>query len=174
MNYPLYKTTLNPEIWVQTELGYSLKDDVRNTLKKIADDFVNVYLKEKKITLTIDDVVLVGSSANYNWTPFSDIDLHIISDFSKLDMGKEEAQLLFEELKSSWNKSHTITIKGLDVEIYIQDLDHKVDSAAVYSVLNDKWICPPKVVNPKFNKKVIIQKFKEFKSKIDSIIDTES
>ena len=43
-----------------------------------------------------------------------------------------------------WNNAHDITIKGYDVEIYVEDDRETHVSSGVYSLLNSEWIKKPK------------------------------
>ena len=70
---------LNPKVW--DEDGY-LNSRVRLRLLDIADAFVDTLDVD---WVEIDDIILTGSLANYNWSKFSDFDVHIIIDFKKVD-----------------------------------------------------------------------------------------
>ena len=153
------------------EDGHILDNEVRKGLSQIAQDFVDSLKKDYEISIKIHDVVIIGSIANYNWTDYSDVDLHIITDYSALDMTPDEAQTLFDAIKVNWNNKHDIKMKGHDVEIYIQDKSHKPVSSAEYSVLNNKWIKEPKKENPEFNKELIKKKYKEYKGKINGFVN---
>lgn len=152
------------------EDGFRLDDEVRKGLSKIAQDFVDNLKKDNNISIKILDVVIIGSVANYNWTNYSDIDLHIITDYSDLDMSPEDAQTMFDAIKVNWNNKHDIKMKGHDVEIYVQDKSHKPVSTAEYSVINKKWNKEPKKEKPEFNKELIKKKYKEYKGKINALI----
>jgi hypothetical protein len=168
MNYPLYNDTLAP-IWTTNEDGHSLDSDIRKNLIKVAMDFVKDLKDNNNISIKVEDIVMIGSLTNYNWTPFSDIDLHITTDFDKLDMSKEDAQTMFDAIKTGWNNKHDIKMKGFDVELYVQDKDHVPVSASEYSVLKDEWITEPKKEKPNFNKELIKKKYKEYKTKISKL-----
>mgnify|MGYP006267220475 CR=1 FL=1 len=170
MNYPLYRDTLCPRMWHMDEDGYKLDPEVKNGLSQIAQDFVTNLKKDNEIDIKIHDIVIIGSVANYNWTNYSDIDLHIVTDFSELDMSPYDAQTLFDAIKVNWNNKHNIVMKGHDVEIYVQDISHKPISSAEYSVLNDKWIKEPKKENPEFDKALIKRKYKEYKKRIQALL----
>ena len=86
------KKTLNPHIWTKDKDGDSvLRPEVRDKLLIISNDFLtfvdidnldcNTITKE----CTIEDVTITGSICNYNWSKFSDIDLHLLVDFGKID-----------------------------------------------------------------------------------------
>lgn len=173
MKYPLYNNKLAP-IWNINEDGALLDPEVRKQLLKIAMDFVKDLKDNNDIKIKIEDVVLIGSLTNYNWTPYSDVDLHIITDYKDLDMSKEDAQTLFDAIKAGWNNKHDITMKGHDVELYVQDIDYEPTSASEYSVLRNEWIKEPKKETPNFNKALIKKKYKEYKNKIDGLVKGDS
>lgn len=152
------------------EDGYRLDNKVRDMLLKVATDFVTNLKKDNELDIKIHDVVIIGSVANYNWTDYSDIDLHIVVDFGDLEMNKDDAQTMFDAIKNNWNNKHDIKMKGHDIELYVQDIDHVPVSTAEYSVLNNKWIKEPKKENPKFNKELIKRKYKEYKKKIEDLV----
>lgn len=168
--YPLYRDTLCPKMWHMDEDGYRLDGEVRRMLLKVATDFVTSLKNDHELNVKIHDLVIIGSVANYNWTDYSDIDLHIVVDFSDLEMNKDDAQTMFDAIKTSWNLKHDIKMKGHDVELYVQDIDHEAVSTAEYSVLNSKWIKEPKKEDPKFNKKLIKRKYKEYKKQISDLV----
>lgn len=170
MNYPLYRDTLCPRMWHMDEDGYKLDAEVKKNLSTIAQDFVDNLKKDYDLDIKIHDVVIIGSVANYNWTDYSDIDLHIVTDFSVLEMSKDDAQTLFDAIKVNWNNKHNIKMKGHDVEIYVQDINYKPVSSAEYSVIQNKWLKEPKKESPTFNKELIKKKHNEYKKKIDSLI----
>jgi GNAT superfamily N-acetyltransferase/predicted nucleotidyltransferase len=170
MKYPLYRNNLCPKLWNINEDGAKLDDIVRKGLLKIAQDFVANLKKENNIHIKIYDIVIIGSITNYNWTDYSDIDLHVVTDFKDLDMTADDAQTLFDAIKVGWNNKHNITVKGHDVEIYVQDTAHVPTSASSYSVLKNDWIQEPKKENPTFNKELIKKKYKEYKKKITTLL----
>ena len=70
------KETLHPELW---DSSYLLDDEIGDTLYDIAKEFFK--------SLDLDwveliEVTLTGSLANYTWSQYSDIDLHIILNFA--------------------------------------------------------------------------------------------
>ena len=68
---------LAPEIWRDEEI----KTEVQRRLMKIAQNFID----NLPVEVDIEDVRLTGSLANYNWSNYSDVDLHIIVDFLGVD-----------------------------------------------------------------------------------------
>lgn len=169
MNYPLYNNALCPKIWNINEDGPKLDNEVRKNLIKISMDFVKDLKTNNNLDVKIEDIVMIGSLTNYNWTPYSDVDLHIITDYSRLDMSKEDAQTMFDAIKANWNSKHDIMMKEHDVELYVQDKDYEPVSASEYSVLKNEWLKEPVKEKPNFNKKLIKKKYDEYKSKISKL-----
>ena len=128
---------LNPKIWVN-----DLMDSrVRLKLMDIAQDFIE-FLDVNWVKP--EDTIVVGSIANYNWSRYSDIDLHIVIDYSKVDERKKFVENYFQSKKREWNETHDgISIFGYPVELYVQDKDAENASSAVYSIDKNKWIKKP-------------------------------
>ena len=127
---------LEPGIW---QLG-ELNKKIRVTLLKIAQDFIDGL----PVEVDVGDITLTGSIANYNWSNYSDVDLHIIVDFLSVDENRVLVKSFFDNARMRWNDKHNIRIKGYDVEIYVEDSRETHKSSGVYSVLNNKWIKQPK------------------------------
>lgn len=127
---------LNPKIWA----GDKLNPEVRNKLIEIAHAFEEFV----GIDLEVEDYTITGSNANYTWTQYSDLDLHIIIPGTATDEQRE----LFSAKKALWAEQHDITIKGLPVECYVQGADEPHHSTGVFSLLDDQWLVEPKKVKP--------------------------
>lgn len=131
------QSELNPKIWVN-----DLMDSrVRLKLLDIAQDFVEFL----DVTwVKPEDTIVVGSIANYNWSRYSDIDLHVVMDYSKVDDRKKFVENYFQSKKKEWNDTHDkISIFGFPVELYVQDVDADNASSAVYSIDKNKWLKKP-------------------------------
>jgi predicted nucleotidyltransferase len=155
--------TLNPSIWEND----TMKPEVKQELIKIAKDFFKGLKLSPSIKMK--DILMVGSMANYNWSDFSDIDLHIVVDFSEFKEDEDFIKKYFDAEKNLWNNKHNIKIFGYDVELYVQELKEKVDSSAVYSVPNDKWIVKPEKTQFKLDKKVIKRKVENLFHKLEDV-----
>lgn len=172
MKYPLYNNKLCPDLWNVNEDGYKIDEDVRIALLQVAEDFVAELEKNHNLKIEVEDVIVIGSITNYNWSPYSDIDLHIVTNFSSLTASPEEAVTMFDAIKGTWNLKHNITMKGHDVELYVQDKSHLTHSDSEYSILRNMWIKPPTREKKTFNKELIKKKYLEYKKQLDSLIST--
>ena len=104
---------LNPEFWNQP--GEKLDPEIREQLLKIAQDFIN---GSQAAGAPLKDITFTGSLANFNYSPFSDVDLHVLFDFSDINEDEELVREYFQAAKSVWNFTHDIRMKGYEVEIY--------------------------------------------------------
>lgn len=160
------KDNLCPELWDNNHL----KSEVRMELLNIADDFID-YLNIDWVKP--EDIILTGSICNYNWSEFSDIDLHIIVDFTQVDENVKLLKGYFNSKKTNWNIDHdTLFIYGYPVELYVQDINEKHNSSGVYSLERDEWILEPNPDNVStdgvdFN--VVKDSVVKFTNKIDEL-----
>jgi len=112
------KDNLNSKIWKESANDITINQKVRKKLLEIANEFIEFL----KVDVVVSDIIMTGSLANYNWSEFSDIDLHIVVDFEQFS---KEQLPLYEELfrlkKTLFNDKHDITIYGYEVELYVQN-----------------------------------------------------
>ena len=129
---------LNPKIWDNEQ---KLLPEVRSKIIEIVELFKK-QLEEYEVELKIDDVYIVGSNANFNYNEHSDLDLHLIADES-IDCIKKHLPVIYQVYKTLFNKKYEITIRGINVELYVENkeqLSHV--SNGVYS-LKDGWLKKP-------------------------------
>ena len=163
------RDTLNPDIWDNyDEVEESkMKDEIRKGLLDIANEFMNFI----GFDIFIQDVTMTGSLANFNWSKFSDIDLHIIYDFKETGNEEELFKELFNLKRIIFNSQHDITVKGYEVETYVQEMNEPHLSTGVYSVLYDEWLTQPKPEKVSIDKEKIESKSKTWMDMIDNAID---
>ena len=152
------RDTLNPKIFDSKEHMYG---DVRTRMLMISDDFFETL---DIGWVEIDDIILTGSLANYNWSRYSDVDIHILLKFEDVDDNVDLVREYFNSKKNLWNEKHNITIKGYDVELYVQHTTEPHVSSGVYSVLWDGWVVKPEKGSKKIDEKKVTQK-------VNSLID---
>ena len=160
------KDRLSDEIFEKNDESYVMKTEIRKRLLEITDQFMDFL----GIEFFIHDIVLTGSLSNYNWSEYSDVDLHILIDFEESKYDTDLLKEFFDSKKNIWNEKHNIKIKNYDVELYVQDVNEPHVSSGVYSVLNNEWIVQPEKTNPKIDDRKILEKGEEYAKQIDSLI----
>lgn len=163
------KDELNPKIWDSPEnpSDAKMKENIRIRLMEIANKFVDFL----GLDIFIQDVTMTGSLSNYNWSEFSDVDLHVMYDFNESGDKKELVQELFKIKKTLFNSTHDITVKGYDVELYVQDTNEPHISSGVYSVMYDEWIKEPSPEEVSIDESKLRGKVEQWKDIIDLLID---
>lgn len=169
------KTDLSSDIFEKSDYGYSMNKGIREKLMLISDAFIDFV----GVDFFVHDVVLTGSLANYNWSEFSDIDLHIIIDLDEFKTEGDSDSTNFHTIvkeffdlkKQLWNNSREIKIKGYEVELYVQDINEKHLSSGVYSILNNKWIVEPASGKESVDEKKILEKANNYVTIIDKLVD---
>ena len=163
------KRELNPKFWKNNLLD----SRIRLKLLDIADDFIEFLGVD---WVKPDDIIMTGSLANFNWSKkYSDIDVHVLMDFSKVDKRTDFVKKYFDSLKNLWNEEHEgLTIFGFPVEVYVQDTNETHTSSGVYSLDKNAWLTEPirdKLTKAKVNKRLIRTKVAKYIDSIDNLID---
>lgn len=168
------KELLSDQIFEGSDDDFSMRTDIRKRLIEIANNFI----ESLSIEFFIHDIVLTGSLSNYNWSSYSDVDLHILIDFDEIGNKKNSNSVtmynifkeFFDAKKNIWNETHNIKIKGYDVELYVQDVNEEHVSSGVYSILHDKWIVKPERNKPNIDDRKILNKGEEYAKKVDKLV----
>jgi len=155
---------LNKDFWNQE--GERLDPEIRQKLIAIANDFWNSL---EVGDADYDDITFTGSLAAHNYSQFSDVDLHILVDFSDVDDKIDLVREYFNAMKSIWNRLHDILIKGYEVEIYVQDVNDPHEAQGLYSVLNNEWIKKPILDKQDFDKDNVKKKAAGLMDQIDRL-----
>lgn len=134
--------SLNPKLWGSDN---KLLPDVKEKL----DEIVYEFSKGIEIPLTIIDAHIVGSNASYNYTEYSDLDLHCIVNFARLDADPTITESWMWAEKKLFNDEYDITINGINVEIYVEDVGSNTTSNGIYSLFRDEWI--------KFPQRIVVE-----------------
>jgi hypothetical protein len=71
-----------------------------------------------------------------------------------------------------FNDKHDITIKGYEVELYVQNETESHFSSGVYSVLFDEWANVPKKEDVTIDKELLKEKSKQWMNIIDNLLDS--
>lgn len=159
------KKELNPKFWPNGKLN----SRVRLRLMDIADDFIQElsvdWVKPK-------DVIFTGSIANYNWSRFSDVDLHILIDYTKVyPKNQDFVEDYFKSKKEVWLSNHEdLKIFGFPIEISVEDSNEDNPSSGRYSLYKNKWIVEPDdFQDASINQEYVKKKAASFMTQIDDI-----
>ena len=154
---------LQPKLWSDS----SLDSTISNKLFEIATEFfVGLHIEAE-----LQDVTFTGSLANYKWTKFSDIDLHLLVDFSHVDADNDLVREFFNAKTALWNKTHNIFMKGFEVELYVQDVNEKHHSTGVFSIKDNEWLVKPLRIEPKIETDMVKRKINSFIDMIERVED---
>ena len=154
---------LSVKLWKEEKL----KPEIREQLLRIAE----VFIEYIGVPIDVVDITMTGSYANYNYTPYSDIDLHIIVDPAGINKDVDLVEEFLKAKRQYWNDRHDIRVLNIEVELYAQDKDEPHASSGVYSVKEDKWIEKPKKFRKEFDRSNVSKKVKYFKRLIDIEIE---
>lgn len=153
--------TLNPAMWDENN---NLKPAVREHLMSMAkefDDFLNVP------DMVVRDITLSGSSAGFNYTEYSDVDLHLVVDIPETQT--EMMKNLYDTKRILYNMITDQRIKGYKVEFYVEDYnDEPVRSNGIYSVLKDTWHVMPTKGDGEYDEHAVDDKVDLYSQMIDT------
>lgn len=158
-NAVVFHDELNPQLF---DNEGQMLPNIRQGLLDIAkhfEDFIGVELD-------IEDITVSGSNAAYSYTPYSDLDLHLVVNVPDDVTFKE----LLDAKKNVYNAQHDIRVKGIDVELYAQDSKQEHHSQGIYSVLNDEWISRPERVELDIDQADVRDKYKNYRDRIRAVI----
>jgi hypothetical protein len=148
-----YNKKLASEAWQ----GSDIKPEVRYKLLQAAKMFIDyVDIPNFKIL----DVVLTGSMANFNYTKFSDFDVHVITRYSDLDCD-DLAEAFYQAKKKIWNDDHDIIVRGHEVELYVEDIEEPSVSGGTFSLLDNSWIKRPTYEPPSYDDQAVNHKVQD-------------
>lgn len=125
---------LNPALFNEDS---TLKSEVKEKITEIVDEFLKDFI-EVEIELKVEDIILTGSNASYNYTKDSDLDIHIIADTSEMEDTAHLYKVIYDAYKSAFNKKFDIELNKVPVEIYVETQDTPLISNGIYSVMKDE------------------------------------
>lgn len=158
---------LNPKIW---NSDMTLRPDVEQKLYNIIDEFV-----ENSHFLTTDDIItanIVGSNASYNYTEYSDLDLHLVIDMNALSEDERFVEYTGDCERIIFNRRYDIELNGVEVEIYVEDIRTMPISNGIYDLFKGEWISKPtKLEFPETNNNLYRSTYDENKDKAVSLLN---
>jgi len=154
-NAVVFHDTLNPKLF--TEDGF-MHGEVRRALLQIARHFKEFI----GVDLDIKDITVSGSNAAFSYTPQSDLDLHIVVAVPD----KPEFRELLDAKKNVYNARLDIKVRGIDVELYAQDVEQPHHSLGIYSILRSRWIEKPARQDVDIDTDDVKDKYKNYRDRI--------
>tara|TARA_R100000700_G_C3177367_1_gene152526 strand:- start:1137 stop:2003 length:867 start_codon:yes stop_codon:yes gene_type:complete len=160
-----YNDTLHPDFWDEFEF----KEDILKPILKIVDDFVQ---DDDHISAEmIEDIQLTGSLANYNYSEYSDLDVHILLDFADINKDEDLVKRALDGKRFIWNLRHDIKFNGHEVELYFQDIHEPHVASGLFSLSGNRWIKKPKYEKPEVDHEDVVKKAESFKKELDLLAD---
>jgi len=163
-----FRDNLNEKFWINGKLRPEVRRSLMNFAKAFAD-YVDLN------DVAIIDVLMLGGNAGYNYTKFSDIDVHLVVDTKFIPQC--DPNLIddyYMDKKTLWELTHDVKIYGAPVEPYIERPGVvRKKSQGVYSVLKNYWIQEPTKFEDDFDENELIKKTRNLKNKIDTLIKSE-
>jgi len=155
--------TLNPKIWNSDN---TLREDVRDKLNEVVDEFAASI----DLPLTILDAHIVGSNASFNYTEYSDLDLHCIVNFKSIDADPAITEAWMWAQKALFNEKYDIAVRGVPVEIYVEDVGANTVSNGIYSLFNEEWIKFPEPIVVEVDEAAVNAKVNELLPEIAQVL----
>ena len=155
---------LNPKIWEKNKM----RPDVSKALLNIAKEYYDFL----ELPVEVKDIVVSGSQANFNYSPYSDIDLHFIVSYDDVQCDMEVDEL-FDTKRKLWKEQHDIKIHGIPVELYVED-EKKPAVSSTYSILKQVWLKYPTLDNIVYNKDAVKEEVKKWTVVINHAISSNN
>lgn len=153
---------LNDKVWTRNN---KLIPEVRRKLLVISKKVI----EEVKNIIEVRNIYFTGSLATYNWTPTSDIDLHIIVNILD-DSCDEPLSDYLDLICKLFNNQHNIFIKGHKVEVNMKEVENFLQNKAVYDLIEDDWVKVPTQPTRDMNDPEVLHLTKEYQEKINKLI----
>lgn len=151
---------LNPKLWQDGHL----RPNVKKQLLKIAQQFRDFI----DIPIPVLDVLITGGQVSYHYTEQSDLDLHLVIDYSQIECDQEVEELL-DSKRLLFKQQHQISIFDIPVEPGTEDINRPTVSSS-YSLKKDAWIKQPKNHSNHINQKEIEKQSDQWQKIIRTIL----
>lgn len=156
-----FNKNLNPKLFSDNRL----RPEVRTKLIAIANDFK----KYCDVEFPVDDIQITGSQVSYHYTDESDLDLHLIVDFDKIDCDRELEEL-FDTKRHLYERDYDIIIRGIPVGLYVENQATPGVSGGQYSVVHDQWIKQPKPFTGQVDQEIFVKDTNTWQKTIQAVL----
>lgn len=142
-----------------------LLPEVKQKLLAIAYDFK----KYCEVDFPVDDIQITGSQVSYHYTDESDLDLHLIVDYDKINCDRELEEL-FDTKRHLYEREYQIQIRSIPVGLYVENQATPGVSGGQYSVVKDQWIREPKPYSGQVDKEIFAKDLNTWQKIIRKIL----
>ena len=164
-----FRDKLNPVFWGPSGLKSIVREKLMDFGKAFAD---YAEIPEEGIV----DILMLGGNAGYNYTKYSDIDVHLVVDPKYVpDCDPDFLDDYYMDKKTLWELTHDVKIYGVQAEPYIErpGITRK-QSQGVYSLLKNRFIQEPQKFEGELDEKELEKKTNNIKSKIERLVDSDN
>jgi hypothetical protein len=160
-----FSDKLNDMIWDEED---NIRPEIGEKLLAILLEYIK-YLKLPH-GVKIKDITVTGSLAGYNYSKYSDLDIHVIIDYNDISTNHDFVGEYMRNKKTLWGNNNEITVHGYPLEIYAQDVSEYLEGPSPqYSLIKSKWLKKMDKDKPEVDKPTIIKKAKEIAGAIDKL-----
>jgi hypothetical protein len=147
---------LDSLVWEKEDGYYFLREEVKDKILILLDKYPEIDLLQ-----IAREIRIVGSIGTNLYVDDADVDLHVVpNDFSEWDEKKVKRVMDWYKKNESLDKY----IGKHPIEVYVQlNPNQDLMSAAVYDVLEDRWVVGPKIVSLDYDP------YKEFQHVADDV-----
>lgn len=172
LDIKFHNHSLSPILWNKEN---QLKPDMRKKLNAGLNYFIKLYKLDE---LKLEDAVIMGSMANYDYDRYSDIDVHLFYTLPKESKTNTTLQNALRYINVNWEARHHITINGHTVNYFLDSRtdrlrNHKHDkqiNLSFYSLKHNRWIIRPTYTPaPKINLPKVREAYKSAKDQLNDI-----
>lgn len=153
--------TLNPLIWNEDK---TLKSEVKDKIDEIVNKFLSGF-EEDGIKLFLNDIIIVGSNANYNYSKDSDLDIHLRANMEGLDDPEALYKKIYNSYRALFSNKYDISFYGIPVELYVETNDVPLNSNGIYSVMQGKWLKEPTLES------IPVYSIDEINAEVEKLVD---
>lgn len=158
----IFRSRLNPKLWKNDQL----RPEVKEKLLEHAAEFIKSLEIED---LPLMDVVITGSNTNLTYTKHSDLDLHVIVDMDRIYSGTDLVRRFFDSRRRLWNQTYDVSIRGITVEVYVEDDDDTVVGNA-YSIIKDQWLRRQPLIKTQYDDRSVQAKSRDLAAMIERVL----
>lgn len=162
-----FATQLEPRLWTGKELD--------STVRKQANTLASAIVARIDVNgIAVDDIVIVGSVASYEYDSHSDFDIHIFLNMDGYsgDIGVFNKYIV-EFNQANKHRYSGITFHGYPVEVLIytgKPSSQMSPGAGMYSVKSGIWLVEPEQSLPHFTKDQILEDARKYISQYNRLV----